>query len=33
MKAVGYAGHSHKVYLVRLLFYLSAEDTGIFKPE
>ena len=33
MKAVGYTGHSLEVYLVRLLFCLFAEDTGIFKPE
>ena len=32
MKAVGYAGHPLEVYLVRLLFCLFAEDTGIFKP-
>ena len=33
MKAVGYTGHPLEVYLVRLLFSLFAEDTGIFKPE
>ena len=33
MKAVGYTGHPLEVYLVRLLFCLFAEDTGIFKPE
>ena len=33
MKAVGYAGHPLEVYLVRLLFCLFAEDTGIFKPD
>ena len=32
MKAVGYVGHPLEVYLVRLLFCLFAEDTGIFKP-
>lgn len=32
MKAVGYAGHPLEVYLVRLLFCLFAEDTGIFSP-
>ena len=32
MKAVGYTGHPLEVYLVRLLFCLFAEDTGIFKP-
>ena len=33
MKVVGYTGHPLEVYLVRLLFCLFAEDTGIFKPE
>ena len=33
MKAVGYTGYPIEVYLVRLLFCLFAEDTGIFKPE
>ena len=32
MKAIGYSGHPLEVYLVRLLFCLFAEDTGIFKP-
>ncbi len=32
MKAVGYTGHPLEVYLVRILFCLFAEDTGIFKP-
>lgn len=32
MKAVGYAGHELEVYLVRLLFCMFAEDTGIFQP-
>ena len=31
MKAVGYDGHPLEVYLVRLLFCLFAEDTGIFE--
>jgi hypothetical protein len=31
LKAVGYAGHELEVYLVRLLFCLFAEDTGIFE--
>jgi len=31
MKEVGYEGHSLEIYLVRLLFCLFAEDTGIFK--
>ena len=33
MKSFGYTGHPLEVYLVRLLFCLFAEDTGIFKPE
>lgn len=32
MKETGYFGHPLEVYLVRLLFCLFAEDTGIFKP-
>jgi hypothetical protein len=32
MKETGYLGHPLEVYLVRLLFCLFAEDTGIFKP-
>lgn len=31
MKEVGYEGHPLEVYLVRLLFCLFAEDTGIFE--
>lgn len=31
LKAVGYTGHDLEVYLVRLLFCLFAEDTGIFE--
>lgn len=33
MKAVGYEGHVLEVYLVRLLFCLFAEDTGIFERQ
>lgn len=32
LKAVGYKGHELEVYLVRLLFCLFADDTGIFVP-
>jgi type I restriction-modification system DNA methylase subunit len=32
MKETGYSGHALEVYLVRLLFCLFAEDTGIFQP-
>lgn len=31
MKEVGYKGHPLEVYLVRLLFCMFAEDTGIFE--
>ena len=31
LKAIGYAGHELEIYLVRLLFCLFAEDTGIFE--
>lgn len=31
LKAVGYSGHKLELYLVRLLFCLFAEDTGIFE--
>lgn len=31
LKASGYTGHELEVYLVRLLFCLFAEDTGIFE--
>lgn len=31
LKAIGYTGHELEVYLVRLLFCLFAEDTGIFE--
>lgn len=33
MEALGYEGHALEVYLVRLLFCLFAEDTGIFEPD
>jgi hypothetical protein len=33
MKAVGYTGHPLEVYLVRLLFCLFSEDTGIFEKD
>jgi len=32
LKDVGYEGHALEVYLVRVLFCLFAEDTGIFMP-
>ncbi|MEO6409980.1 MAG: type IIL restriction-modification enzyme MmeI [Burkholderiaceae bacterium] len=32
LKASGYAGHALEVLLVRLLFCLFADDTGIFQP-
>lgn len=32
LKKVGYEGHELEVYLVRLLFCLFADDTGIFMP-
>lgn len=32
MASVGYKGHDLQVYLVRLLFCLFADDTGIFPP-
>ncbi len=31
LKEIGYGGHDLEVYLVRLLFCLFAEDTGIFE--
>ncbi|MCU4956896.1 N-6 DNA methylase [Bacillus cereus] len=31
LKAIGYAGNNLEVYLVRLLFCLFADDTGIFE--
>lgn len=33
MKEIGYDGHPLEVYLVRLLFCLFAEDTGIFERQ
>lgn len=33
MKDVGYSGHPLELYLVRLLFCLFAEDTGIFERQ
>jgi hypothetical protein len=33
MKEVGYNGHQLEVYLVRLLFCMFAEDTGIFERQ
>ena len=32
LKDVGYEGHELEVYLVRLLFCMFADDTGIFMP-
>lgn len=32
LKEVGYEGHELEVYLVRILFCLFADDTGIFMP-
>ncbi|MCB0781719.1 MAG: class I SAM-dependent DNA methyltransferase, partial [Flavobacteriales bacterium] len=32
LRANGYEGHELKLYLVRLLFCLFADDTGIFEP-
>lgn len=33
LKRTGYDGHALEVYLVRLLFCLFADDTGIFTEE
>lgn len=33
LREVGYEGHALEVYLVRLLFCLFADDTGIFMPK
>ena len=33
LKSAGYAGHALEVYLVRLLFCLFADDTGIFEHD
>ena len=32
LKEIGYSGHQLELYLVRLLFCLFADDTGIFDP-
>ncbi len=32
LESIGYSGHELEVYLVRLLFCLFADDTGIFTP-
>lgn len=32
LKEIGYEGHSLELYLVRLLFLLFADDTGLFEP-
>jgi hypothetical protein len=32
LQSIGYTGHQLEVYLVRILFCLFAEDTGIFMP-
>ena len=31
LKSIGYVGHDLELYLVRLLFCLFADDTGIFE--
>ena len=33
LKTIGYVGHPLEVYLVRLLFCLFADDTGIFRKD
>lgn len=33
LKAIGYTGHALELYLVRLLFCLFADDTGIFEKD
>ncbi len=33
LKAIGYIGHPLEVYLVRILFCLFADDTGIFRKD
>ncbi|MEQ1732456.1 MAG: DNA methyltransferase [Bacteroidia bacterium] len=33
LEAIGYTGHALEVYLVRVLFCLFAEDTGIFEKQ
>jgi hypothetical protein len=32
LKEIGYSGHQLELYLVRLMFCLFADDTGIFEP-
>ncbi|MCL2127429.1 MAG: N-6 DNA methylase [Treponema sp.] len=32
LKKIGYSGHQLELYLVRLMFCLFADDTGIFEP-
>jgi hypothetical protein len=32
LKEIGYSGHRLELYLVRLMFCLFADDTGIFEP-
>jgi len=32
LKDIGYSGHQLELYLVRLMFCLFADDTGIFEP-
>ncbi|MDR1141717.1 MAG: hypothetical protein LBL62_08490 [Planctomycetaceae bacterium] len=33
LREIGYNGHQLEVYLVRILFCLFADDTGIFEPD
>ncbi|MDR1484983.1 MAG: hypothetical protein LBT09_09190, partial [Planctomycetaceae bacterium] len=33
LRDIGYNGHQLEVYLVRILFCLFADDTGIFEPD
>ena len=33
LEGAGYAGHDLEQFLVRLLFCLFADDTGIFQPK
>jgi hypothetical protein len=33
LKAIGYDGHALELYLVRLLFLLFADDTGLFDRD
>ncbi|MCL2557790.1 MAG: hypothetical protein FWE09_04870, partial [Treponema sp.] len=32
LREIGYSGHALELYLVRLMFLLFADDTGIFEP-